>query len=282
MNYEDRINQVINFIGLNIDSELSLEQLSEVACFSKHHFHRLFTAYTGLSLQQYIKWLRLKRAAHQLNTYKGRNILEIALSAGYETHESFARAFKKSCGVSPNDFRKRPNWDLWSQPPYSLPLKQETTMNVTIKELPAKRLAVMEHHGDFKKLGETVDTMRNWVRSQTVDLRPGDDNRFGFAYNDPRTTPADEFRHDLCVVVPESLKIDGCVKEGHLPAGRYAIIVHKGSRENLGDTVDILYKEWLPRSGEELADLPCVFCYRNLEHDVAETELVTDVMLLLK
>ncbi len=67
MNYPQRINRVIDFIGKHLDEdELNLGQLSGVACFSKYHFHRLFKAYTGLSLQQYIRWLRLKRAAHQL------------------------------------------------------------------------------------------------------------------------------------------------------------------------------------------------------------------------
>ena len=66
MNYHRQLKKVIDFIGQHIDDEFSLKSLSEIFCVSKFHFHRLFTAFTGLSLQQYIKWLRLKRAAHQL------------------------------------------------------------------------------------------------------------------------------------------------------------------------------------------------------------------------
>ncbi|NJL68263.1 MAG: AraC family transcriptional regulator, partial [Microcoleus sp. SM1_3_4] len=50
--------------------------------------------YTGLSLQHYIKWLRLKRAAHQLIVDKDSTIITIALNAGFESQESFTRAFK--------------------------------------------------------------------------------------------------------------------------------------------------------------------------------------------
>ena len=53
MDYKERINRVVDFIGEHLDDELTLDTLSQVACFSKYHFHRLFTAYTGLSLQQY-------------------------------------------------------------------------------------------------------------------------------------------------------------------------------------------------------------------------------------
>jgi type IX secretion system PorP/SprF family membrane protein len=83
MNYKERINRVVDFIGEHLDDELTLDQLSSVACFSKYHFHRLFTAYTGLSLKQYIKWLRLKRAAHKLIVERDSTIIEIAFDAGF-------------------------------------------------------------------------------------------------------------------------------------------------------------------------------------------------------
>jgi len=70
MNYERQLQKVIDYIGKNLDEKLTLDQLSHVACFSKYHFHRIFTAFTGLSLQQFIRWLRLKRAAHQLIVYQ--------------------------------------------------------------------------------------------------------------------------------------------------------------------------------------------------------------------
>src|SRR5271169_4763002 len=105
MNYNQRLNQAITYIGQHLDEEISLERLSDTFYISKFHFHRLFTAYTGLSLQQYIRWLRLKRAAHQLIIDKNKSIIEIAINAGFESHESFTRAFKQTCGVNPSEFR---------------------------------------------------------------------------------------------------------------------------------------------------------------------------------
>ena len=64
MSYKERVNRVIDFIGKHLDEELELEELCRIACFSKYHFHRLFTAHAGVSLKSYIKWLRLKRTAH--------------------------------------------------------------------------------------------------------------------------------------------------------------------------------------------------------------------------
>lgn len=113
MNYIKRINKIINFIGRNYNEELTLDQLSSISSFSKYHFHRLFTTHTGLSLHQYIRWLRMRRAAHQLIIFKDKTILDIALDAGFESHESFTRAFKKMCGINPRDFRQKKNWRMF-------------------------------------------------------------------------------------------------------------------------------------------------------------------------
>jgi AraC family transcriptional regulator len=281
MNYPQRINRVIDFIGKHLDEdELNLGQLSGVACFSKYHFHRLFKAYTGLSLQQYIRWLRLKRAAHQLVVDKNSTIIEIAINAGFESHESFTRVFKQTCGLNPSDFRINPCWNVFEKSPYCLPEHGEKTMNVTIKNMNHRRLAVVEHRGDPQNLGESINQLFNWAGVHSVTIKPGE--AFGFAYDDPKTTPPSEFRFDLALTVADGLKLDGGVVEKILPSARYAVAVHKGSRNTIGDTVYALYRDWLPGSKEELGDLPCVFCYYNFDHEVAETELLTECWLLLK
>lgn len=282
MQYQDRITKVIEFIGEHLDEELNLDQLSSIACFSKYHFHRLFTAYTGMSLQQTIRWLRLKRAAHQLVVFRDRPILNIAIDAGFESHESFSRAFKQICGLNPSDIRRESNWSTWETPPYSLPKQRENSMQVNIKNLPERRLAVVEHRGDPNTMGESVHKLIAWAQSQSINLKPQPGDAFGIAYDDPKITIPEEFRFDLALTVPENVKLNGPVVEKRLPAGRYAVTLHKGSRDTIGDTVYGLYRDWLPQSNEELGDLPCIFCYYNFDHEVAETELLTECWLLLK
>lgn len=283
MNYERQLKTVIEFIGKHLDDDqLNLNQLSEIAGFSKFHFHRLFTAYTGLSLQQYIRWLRLKRAAHQLIIHKEKSIIEIAINAGFESHEAFTRAFKQACSMNPSQFRAKSSWHAWEKPPYCLPKQGEVIMNVTIKNLKERRLAVLEHHGDPEKLAESVNTLINWAKEQPINLKPRAGDAFGFAYDDPKLTNPAEFRFDLGLTIPEQLKLEGEIVEKRLPQGRYAVATHYGSRNNIADTVYGMYRDWLPDSEEELADLPCIFCYYNFDHEVAETELITECWLLLK
>lgn len=282
MSYKERVDKVIDFIGKHLDEELELDEVCRIACFSKYHFHRLFTAYTGLLLMNYIKWLRLKRAAHQLIVHKEETIINIALDAGFESHESFARAFKQVCWQSPSEFRRERNWENFENPPQPMHIKGEKIMTITIKELPAKRVAVMEHHGDPMRLSDTLDKLITWAKAQPINLKPKAGEAFGFGYHDPREVKPEEFRFDLALSVPQDFRLNDQVTERTLPAGRYAVTMHKGSRDNIGDTIYSIYRDWLPQSGEELGDLPCIFCYYNFDYEVAETESLTEIWVLLK
>lgn len=282
MRYKDRVNRVIDFIGKHLDDKLELDELCRIACFSKYHFHRLFTAHAGVSLRSYIRWLRLKRAAYQLTLPNNDTIINIAVNAGFESHEAFSRAFKKICGQSPSDFRSNANWLAWETPPHSSHIKGKNIMTITIKDLPSRRLAVMEHHGDPMKLSITLNKFISWAKAQPISLKPKAGEAFGFGYADPRDTPPDEWRFDLALTVPRNFELNDEVHEGELPAGRYAVTTHKGSLDNIGDTIYQLYRDWLPESGEELGDLPCVFSYLNFGHEVSETERLTEIWALLK
>jgi AraC family transcriptional regulator len=282
MNEAKRLRAAIDYIGKNLDDELSLDTLSDIACFSRFHFHRLFTAYTGLSLQQYIRWLRLKRAAHQLIVDRNSTIITIAIDAGFESHQAFTRAFKQATDMTPKQFRISGNWDSWDNPPYIVPMLGMNSMKVEIRELETRRLAVVEHRGDPKSLGNSVNKLVTWAKSQPININPSAGDAFGFAYDDPDTTKPEDFRFDLALTIPKSLVIqDPDVLETHLPKGRYAIAVHYGSRSRIGETIYPMLREWLPASGEALGQLPCIFCYQNFDHEVAETELITECWFLL-
>ena len=72
------------------------------------------------------------------------------------------------------------------------------------------------------------------------------------------------------------------VKNAELPAGRYAVIHHEGSHDSMNDSIYQLFREWLPAQQEQAGDFPIFFQYHNFVHDVAEHELRTDILLLLK
>ena len=96
--YVARINKVIDYIEDNLAKDLSLKEISEVACFTPYHFHRIFRSMVGETLNQFITRLKMEKAAILLLTDKDRAISQLMYDCGFEDCSSFARAFKKTNG----------------------------------------------------------------------------------------------------------------------------------------------------------------------------------------
>jgi len=99
------IKDVKGYIHEHLDKPLRRELLASVAGFSVPHLHRIFIASTGVSMSDYIRDLRLKRAGYKLRM-GAVDITEVALAAGYQTHAAFGKAFKQQYGLSPSEFRQ--------------------------------------------------------------------------------------------------------------------------------------------------------------------------------
>src|SRR6201999_453897 len=133
---------------------------SRVAAFSKFHFHRQFAATFGLSVHRYVQLARMKRASHRLAYRDAQSVTDIAMDAGYEAPDAFARAFRQRFGQSPSSFRKSPDWEPWLAGfrPLGKARSKGTPKtfspdDVTIRDVPATPVAILEHRGDPATLG---------------------------------------------------------------------------------------------------------------------------------
>lgn len=102
--HHDLIEEVKRYIRQHLDEPLDRETLAAMADFSVPHFHRLFSDCVGESVGSYVRRLRLERAGRKLRM-GAVNITDVALSAGYESHTAFGKAFKQQFGLSPSAFR---------------------------------------------------------------------------------------------------------------------------------------------------------------------------------
>ena len=111
--YHARMQRVLDHIDQHLDDDLDLDALSGVAAYSKYHFHRQFTATFGLSVHRYIQLARMKRASYWLAYGDAQSVTDMAMDAGYDAPDAFARAFRQRFGQSPSSFRKSPDWEPW-------------------------------------------------------------------------------------------------------------------------------------------------------------------------
>ena len=277
--YKKKIRAACDYISLNLESHLNLEEVSKVAGISKFHFNRLFCIQTGTTIYKYILMQRFKKASYQLVFEKEMKIIDIALGSGFESPEAFSRSFKNVFHITPSQFRKEPDWESWHEKYNYISQTMEDDMNVKIINFDETKIAVLEHHGSPESLNETIPKFINWRKS--TGLSPiVSSATYGIVYHDPENTPPEEFRFDVCGEVSSDIPANefGVVQKT-IPRGRCAVIRHLGAHETMNEKIYSLYRDWLPGSGESLRNFPLFFQYHNFFPEVSESELVTDIFL---
>lgn len=285
--YKMRMLRVLVHIQQHLDDALGLDDLAAVACFSPYHFHRVFTGMVGESVKEYVRRLRLERAASRLKLTR-QPVIQVALDAGYETHEAFTRAFKAVFGMAPVHFRSHrspaaavtaPSGVHYrgGQLPRNFKSKRTgiQTMNVQIKTLEPKRVAFMRQVGPYGEVGATWDRLLPWLGRE--GLLGGDAQFIGICHDDPEVTPPERIRYDACVTVDERFAPTGDIGVQTIPGGEYAVATHFGPYSRLGETYAKLLGEWLPRSRRALRSTPCFEVYLNDPGSTEPEDLITDI-----
>jgi len=187
LEYEKRVNRVIDHIHEHLAEELSLAALARVAAFSPFHFDRVFKAISGETLFAFIQRLRLERSAGALLTATDRSVLEVALDHGFSGAATFARAFKAHFGMSATEWRRggAESWperrrlrrklgkQLRNRGNARRPRKLDTpprcpkegAINVRVQELPARHVVYMRYVGPYGAHGipELWTRFRKWM-----------------------------------------------------------------------------------------------------------------------
>ncbi|QUI23964.1 helix-turn-helix domain-containing protein [Vallitalea pronyensis] len=104
MNYLDMIQNSINYIEINLKTELSASELARATGFSLFHYYRLFQSVTGIPVMHYILKRKLTHAIYDISL--GQKMIDVALSYGFETHSGFFKAFKREYNCSPTEYLK--------------------------------------------------------------------------------------------------------------------------------------------------------------------------------
>lgn len=290
--YKQRILRVLVHIQNHLDDSLHLEELAGIACFSPFHFHRVFRGMVGESVKEHVRRLRLERAAQKLK-HTAEPVVRIAFDAGYETHESFTRAFRAMFEQSPTEFRTAER--SVTVPPvrsgihflldgtledFEPVTEGANAMDVRIENREPMRVAFVRHTGPYKEVGPTWQKLCAWAGPRglfgphTVML--------GLCHDDPDVTPPDKIRYDACLTVGDNVEPEGDAGVQVIAGGDYAVTTHRGPYEKLADTYAALCGQWLPTSGRELRSAPGYEIYRNNPQDTAPENLVTDIYMPLE
>jgi AraC family transcriptional regulator len=270
--YAERVQRVVDYLAEHLDDALDLEALARVAHFSPYHFHRIYRALLGETVHDTVRRLRLHRAAIDLLD-RELSIERAARRAGYASQAAFTRAFRAEYGEPPARYRG-------ARHAVELDQGADSTMyEVEILTMPELRVAAIRSRGDYQLTGKALE--RLMTVAATTGMLTADTRTIGIYYDDPTAVPRAELRSAACITVPDDWEPSGELTEAHIEGGRYARIVHTGPYAELKSAYDWLYQTWLPSSGEEPRDLPCLEEYLNDPRQAAAKDLETAVMMPL-
>ena len=102
----ERIRRAIEFMHENIDREISVAQLADVACLSPFHFARMFKRVTGQTPHGFVSAMRFE-LARKLLADRDLALVTIAHRVGFSSQAAFTTAFKRTAGSSPGAYRRR-------------------------------------------------------------------------------------------------------------------------------------------------------------------------------
>lgn len=270
IDYQARIDHALRWLAAHLDGDVAPADVAHAVHLSPFHFHRIFRGLTGESLMQCLRRMRLESGARQLQHHDA-NVLDIALAAGYSSHEGFTRAFKEHFGEPPESWRHAKRRLVQSQ--LTAPLTE-----VDVRTCKAVPFISMAYRGSFAEVGEVWEKFIGLASS--VGLFTGTEQLIGRYPDDPDITAAGKVRFDVGLrgaLPPAYGALHPALHAEVLPAGRWAVAMHHGSYASLHQTYLALIGGWVATNGYALDDRPCLEWYLNSPATVTEAELRTEV-----
>lgn len=266
-----QLNGAMEYIETNLDNDLIVEDVSRVTSYSPYHFGRLFYYIAGMTLTEYIRKRKLSLAAMALQNSSVK-VIDLAVMYGYDSADSFTRAFVKQHGVTPTVARQV-GIKLTLFPPLTFQIKVEgvRALNWRIEEIDAFVVFGIEKvfsndetdrvpwfwdecrkDGSFERLSKVAATKPEGQERHIINAVCG--------YYEPSE---DSFPYMICTLKEPESNTEGFI-EAVIPKATWAIFTSEKTEE-MGESIPELnmriYNEWLPSSGYDKVSGPDMEVY---------------------
>lgn len=237
---KEDIQNALDYIEANLLRNLEIRHIAAKAYVSVFHFQRIFSAQCGISVGEYIRYRRLTLAGEELST-TDRRIIDIAAKYGYDSPDSFNRAFQRFHGISPSMARKN-GANLHAYAPLKLSYTMEGGKMLEYRIVEKPQFTVVGVSRTFNAETSYQEIPKFWGEMMgnskllgmygiCMDLDE-DDKNFEYLIAD-NYIPWEE--------IPE-----GCVAKV-IPASTWAIFPCRGPNpQTLQDVNNRMWAQWLP------------------------------------
>ncbi len=261
MGWLNKMMDAIDYMEMNVEKKIDIEDVARVACSSTFHFQRMFHMLTGFTVSEYIRNRRLTLAAQELAILSKIRVIDVALKYGYDSPESFTKAFRRAHGITPTAARE-PGVNLKAFPRISFHLSLRGDKDMDYRIINKNAFKVIgevikistcgeQHHqrisefwgeclanGTCEKLSSLGNTQT--MLSVSMDCQEDmDQMSYMIGIEDINNIEGTEFS-----------KIE-------IPASTWAIFTSLGSLPfAIQDTLARIFQEWFPATSYEHANAP--------------------------
>ena len=277
MNWIQGIQSAIDYVEANITEEIDLEEAARHAYSSSFHFQRVFGILCGFSLGEYIRMRRLSLAGEELSRGNAK-IIDIAMKYGYDTPESFSRAFTRFHGISPSEAKRGGKVQIFTPLSVKLTLTGGSKMDYRIEKRDAFQVVCKRKRvGKPQSANATPDITAMWQEY-------GADGTMGRLFACMPENPVMKGLLGICFsseldakrfpygigVEYDGRKVDDDLEVVTIPANTYAVFTSKGKMPDAFiETYHRIVTEFFPQSAQyEYAE--------NVEFEVYSSEDISN------
>ena len=266
--YIESYQKSIDYIEEHLKERITVEILAEIAGFSAYHYYRLFNAYVGMPVMEYVRRRRLEHAVTELSGNK--RIIDIAMDYGFESHSGFGKAFRKIYGCSPEQYRIHATGNIPSK--VDLRLLQQFNLSGGIILEPK-----IITKPSFKVIGYALETtLEDNRRKRDIPafwdhfnvegleanlyamIQPKEHGEFCICF--PPNMETGQFTYVIAVKTDNFEGMPEDLYKGEVPEATYAVFTtppadynDKGFVQAIEGTWRFIFEKWFPTSGYEFA-----------------------------
>lgn len=277
------MNAAMQYIEDNLTHEIDFKEVAKIAYCSEYHFKRMFSFLAGISLSEYIRCRRLTLAAFELKN-SGAKVIDVAIKYGYNSPDSFSRAFQNLHGITPSEARSSSHsLKAYSPMTFQLSIQGGHEMNYRIEEKDSfqiigitKRVPIVfngvneEIASMWKSLNpETIQTLKSLSNMEPTGIISASTN-----FSEGRMEEKGELDHYIGVATTKDCPEQ--FKQLEVAASTWAIFEAVGPfPETLQNVWGRIYSEWFPSSNYELAEGPEILW--NEQKDISSPNFKSEI-----
>lgn len=249
LDWVKRINDAIDLMEQKMTESINIEEVAKAAYSSPYHFQRMFYMLTGMTVAEYMRKRKLTLAAHELASSSAK-VMDVAIKYGYDTPESFSKAFQKIHGIAPSKVRQSGvSLKAFPRISFQFSLKGDQELEYRIVEKEAFNVV-----GKTAKLICQSDSrLQFWQKCRQdatlakLDQYKMNESLLGITMN----FGEENFQYTIGKIESDDLQDEG-FSVIPIPAATWAIFTSIGPLPHAIQSLFVqIYQEWFPATGYE-------------------------------